>query len=378
MDLEDVLNRVRRRLAGPGYGNEASVSQGVVLPILAALGWDTTDTDEVAPEFANERGRVDYALCNSGRRPTIFIEVKGVGRSLDGDRQLFEYAFHTGVPLCLLTDGREWAFYLPGGQGTYEDRRVYRLQLDERAPAEAVERLRRYLGRERVRSGDAQEDARRDHRDIAAKREAALALPRAWAELVSKGEDLLLELLAEEAEQLCGVRPPSGEVQRFLRSLSPGNLPSPEMTPSRAVKRSDELRSGAARADEAAAPPTATSPSPRKPLGKLIYSWSGEEFSAPTAAAATVEILRRVCARHPDRMPELAERVQGRRRNNIARSPQEINPDRPELAKAVEIIDGWLVGLHTANREKMKVIRAACDVMGVNFGTELQIELPNG
>jgi hypothetical protein len=37
----------------------------------------------------------------------VFIEVKQIGRSDGGERQLFEYAFHRGVPMTILTDGQE-------------------------------------------------------------------------------------------------------------------------------------------------------------------------------------------------------------------------------------------------------------------------------
>ena len=70
-------------------------------------------------------------------------------------RQALEYAFHTGVPFVVLTDGRTWSFYLPAEQGSYEDRRVYKLDLYERPPAEAATALHRYLDCARVQSGEA-------------------------------------------------------------------------------------------------------------------------------------------------------------------------------------------------------------------------------
>ncbi|MEO7026089.1 MAG: hypothetical protein ABI056_00885, partial [Caulobacteraceae bacterium] len=147
--MRQLLDRVRARLGSDAYANEAAVSHGVVMPIINALGWDSSDPEQVVPEFPLRGGRVDFALLGGGRRPAVFIEVKGVGRAVDGDRQLFEYAFHEGVPLCVLTDGRDWSFYLPSAQGSYEDRRVYRLQLDDRDPAECERVLQRYLAAER-------------------------------------------------------------------------------------------------------------------------------------------------------------------------------------------------------------------------------------
>ena len=84
------------------------------------------------PEFSLEGRRVDFALCHPANRPAVFVEVKKVGGAKGADKQLFEYAFHSGVPMAILTDGQEWSFYLPGEQGRYDERRVYKLDLLER------------------------------------------------------------------------------------------------------------------------------------------------------------------------------------------------------------------------------------------------------
>jgi predicted type IV restriction endonuclease len=217
--MEKLMEQIRKRLKDGAYPNEAAVSFSILVPLLQGLGWDSANPEQVAPEFTSGRGRVDFALCLAGRRPAVFIEVKAVGRSLEGDRQLFEYAFHEGVPLCVLTDGREWSFYLPSGQGNYEDRRVYRLQLDERTPAESAEVFRRYLAHDRVKSGQAREDAVRDYQNASARREAARALPQAWAELIDDSDDLLIDLLADRAEAICGFRPGTTEVIKFLKHM---------------------------------------------------------------------------------------------------------------------------------------------------------------
>ena len=81
--------------------------------------------------------------ANRLRKPIAFIEVKQVGQSEGAERQLFEYAFHTGVPLAILTDGREWNFFLPAEQGDYGERRVYKLDIVERDISECISRLNR-------------------------------------------------------------------------------------------------------------------------------------------------------------------------------------------------------------------------------------------
>ena len=64
---------------------------------------------------------------------------------MEGERQLFEYAFHMGVPMAILTDGQEWHFYLPAEQGLYQERKVYNLNILEREVTESANRLNRYL-----------------------------------------------------------------------------------------------------------------------------------------------------------------------------------------------------------------------------------------
>ena len=214
-----LLEQIGERLRSSAYVNEAAITHGIVTPMLKELGLDTADPKQVIPEYSNARGRVDFALIGLGQRPSIFVEVKQVGRAKDGDRQLFEYVFHQGVPLCVLTDGREWSFYLPSGQGSYDDRRVYRLQLDDRSPAEAQRIFERYLLRASVLDQSAFENARRDHQAIAGKREALAVLPRAWADLVSEGHELLIDTLVDKAEALSGYSPSGANALAFLQTL---------------------------------------------------------------------------------------------------------------------------------------------------------------
>lgn len=365
MPVESLLQRIKARLSQAAFPNEAAVSHAVVIPILQALGWDPTEPDEVMPEYSSGRGRVDFALCLSARRPAVFVEVKGVGRSLEGDRQLFEYAFHEGVPLCLLTDGREWSFYLPSGQGSYDDRRVYRLDLLERSDAESTRMLTRYLSREHVKSGAALEAATADYRDIAARREASRILPKAWAELVDGPEDLLVELLSDQAEALCGFRPVSAEVIAFLRSLTAGGS---EQTPPPATRN---------RVPE---PVMVASPvRQNKVFGgrSVTYSVLGEQRLAPNGSQALIDVLSILARRDLQLMQRLSDEVKGNSRNHIARTAAEIYPSRPDLARAAEFAPGWLVGLNIANREKVRIVRKACEVFELKFGTDVIFSLPN-
>jgi hypothetical protein len=364
-----LIERIRERLAQGAYVNEAAISHGIVTPILNALGWDSADPEQMVPEFSIQRGRVDFALFGLGHRPAVFIEVKGIGRAMDGDRQLFEYAFHQGVPLCVLTDGRGWSFYVPGGQGSYEDRRVYRLQLDDRVPEECARILNRYLERGRVRDGSAFEDAQRDYRDVAGRREATNSLPRAWHALIHEADERLVETLIDKTEALCGFKPADTDVLAFLRRLRPAEGATP-------IGRG-KSRPGPAAVTREAVPPAAAGNPPEAVDRSASFTMLGQQRSFPNAASALVELLRMIAERDTAKIEDLAEAVRGRSRSLIARSVTEINPARPHLARAAEFAPGWLIGLNISNREKMAIIRTACDLFGIRIPEDLVIQLPN-
>lgn len=219
MSLETTLSDITARLRQGKYPNEQAISQGIVLRVFQELGWDTWDTNVVWPEYQTGEGRADFALCHPPSKPAVFTEVKQPGKAEEAVRQALEYAFHTGVPFVVLTDGRTWSFYLPAEQGSYEDRRVYKLDLYERPPAEAGEILQRYLERAKVESGEALEIARKEYRSRNRRSQAKAAIPEAWHELVEKGDELLVEMLTSAVESKTGVRPDADDVAEFLAGL---------------------------------------------------------------------------------------------------------------------------------------------------------------
>lgn len=83
-----LITAIRDRLRAGAYTNEAAVREGIIVPVLRELGWDTNDPDQVSPEYPNEGGFADYGLFNRPGRMAVVIEAKAVGRSLDGDKQL--------------------------------------------------------------------------------------------------------------------------------------------------------------------------------------------------------------------------------------------------------------------------------------------------
>ena len=215
--LDDIVGRLRENHE-KYFPDERAISQGVVLPVLRNLNWNHEDTTVVRPEYPTGEGRrVDFALCHPPGKPKIFVEVKKLGAADSGVKQALEYAFYIGVPFIVLTDGATWRFYLPAAQGSYEERRVFMLDLLER-PTETEESaidLHRYLERSRVVSGDAIHDAQEEH-DSQRNR---TNIRKAWKNLVDRRDKSLIELLANSTEAEAGIRPEDTDVVNFLASL---------------------------------------------------------------------------------------------------------------------------------------------------------------
>lgn len=219
MTLKEHIDEIRDNLEKGLYTNEAAVSNSIVRRLLDALDWPVYNPQVIMPEYSVDGRRVDFALCHPSLSPLIFIEVKQVGNIEGAERQLFEYAFHEGVPITILTDGREWHFFHPSGQGDYKERRVYKLDLIARDSEESAKRLNRYLNYQSVRTGDAVRAIEEDYRDVSRQRQVATRLPEAWGKLVEEADEFLLDVVAEKVESLCRYRPTAEQVLDFLKSL---------------------------------------------------------------------------------------------------------------------------------------------------------------
>ncbi len=219
MTLKEHIDDIRKGLETGQYGNEAAVSLGILLRLLGALGWPTYDTQVVIPEYGVKGTRVDFALCHPPSKPCVFIEVKKVGNIDGAEQQLFEYAFHEGVPIAILTDGRKWRFFHPTAQGNYGERKVCELNLSEGNSEENTKCFKRYLNYEAIQTGEAIEAVKADYEKVVQQRQVATRLPEAWSKLVEEADEFLLHAVAEKTESLCGYKPTDEQVLDFLKDL---------------------------------------------------------------------------------------------------------------------------------------------------------------
>ena len=218
MSLEDNIKVARNRLE-KGPPNEQAISQGIVLPLLGAMGWPVFDTDKVVPEYRVQSGRVDFALCAKPNKPDIFIEVKQPGGIYSADTQLFNYAFHEGVQVAVATDGREWYFYWPSGHGSYERRKFCAVNLVEHNITESATSLRHYLLFAKVVNKDALRNAENDYKRLRNERDATEHIPRACEELLTECRPIIVKAISDKVKNLCGYMPDEERIIEHLDSL---------------------------------------------------------------------------------------------------------------------------------------------------------------
>lgn len=363
MNLELCISQIQENLKRGTFQNEAAVSQGVVLKVLNTLGWDTYDTQVVAPEYAVGGRRVDYALCYPSTKPSVFIEVKQVGKSDGADKQLFEYAFHEGVPLAVLTDGQEWNFYLPSGQGAYSERRFYFLDLLERDTKEICFRLDRYLSYARIKSGEARNSANSDYQDKSRQQEAVNVIPKAWHKLLTETNEALADLLSEKVEEICGVKPSREAIESFLQSQENESRPERKSPLSASVTAIQEIKPKPVQQNQAP-----------HPLNEIGYQYKEIWHPYPNGIDVMIAILRDFSQSDKNFLNRFASRKHGRKRRWVDRSKSNLYPGRTDLQEefSIELIPGWWVGTnYSATSDMPNIIRAACEVMDIEFGKDL-------
>lgn len=126
---------------------EQETKDVLILPVLAALGWDTQGWHEVRREFRHkpQDNPVDYALCLSGV-PCCFVEAKALGIGLNDRKsiaQAVNYANTAGVEWCALTNGDEYRIYNTHAAVDVEDKLLLKVRIADSDAATSIEPLSR-------------------------------------------------------------------------------------------------------------------------------------------------------------------------------------------------------------------------------------------
>lgn len=198
--------------------DEAATKQGVVLRILSILGWDTFNVDEVTPEYSLAGKRVDYSLRINNINK-VFIEVKKTSEDLESyqnQEQLLNYSFQEGVKLSLLTNGITWWFYLPLHEGSWEQRKFYTIDILQQVTQDIASKFIDFLHKDNINSGKAIQNAEAIYKGQQKLNVLKATLPKAWNKLIEEADELLIDLINDTTEKLCGYKAASEMVEQFL------------------------------------------------------------------------------------------------------------------------------------------------------------------
>jgi len=132
------------KLKGPA-GNEANTKALVIEPMLAALGWDTSDLDQVVREWrVYDKTSLDYALM-VGEKPGLYLEAKAISRNLDDKQfiaQAVNYANNDGVLWCVLTNGLTWRVYKTNEPVAMDQKLLFEVDLADVAAGSAADAVK--------------------------------------------------------------------------------------------------------------------------------------------------------------------------------------------------------------------------------------------
>lgn len=271
--------------------DEAKTKQAIVLPMLSNLGWSVFDVGEVIPEYSVGASRVDYCL-SVGSRSRVFIEVKRTPEEIENHQeQLLAYSFKEGVKLAVLTNGLTWWFYLPLREGDWEERKFYSIDIIEQDAAAIAGKFVDFLSRELVANGKAHENAERARISRGKSKTIRETLPKAWNKLLTDTDDLLVDLMADRTEVLCGFKPDTETVTKFLAHhaaalLIPSDTakPKPPKVIKTKVKRISKRKGNLTK--------KARKPSPQSVRGKKVraFVFKGREYPVETWKAVLMDL----------------------------------------------------------------------------------------
>lgn len=356
--LISTIDDLKQLIAGRSFRSEAEISRGVVSRVLNELEWPVFDVQVVAPEFKIGTRKVDYALCHPPGRPSVLLEVKDLGKADGrGEKQLFEYCFHQGVPIAVLTDGRTWSFFFPAGQGTYEERRFARIDLIRDDPEDSARTLTDYLRADDVRSGQARKRAQHDYEAARLEREAASTYASVWKKLLSGPESSLLDLFSEKVQQATGVRPDRTGAAEFIRAQAGIAAGARD----RSRKRRKEK--GRDSIDK----------------GQPSFTFRGQTETFKSAVEVMRAVFTKLASEDPEFCARFSEQHYGRVRRYVAKTKAQLYPGNPEREKdSYSLPGGWWLATHSSNKDKVNRIKDACQVAGLEFGRDLVISIPIG
>lgn len=375
----ELLQRIQQNIASQNYNTETSVIDGIIKPLLDSLGWDIFDVvNTVMSEYSIDNGRVDVALCHN-KTPVVFIEAKKIGSINEkAEKQLLNYTFHAGVPMAILTDGKEWHFYLPILPGPSSQRRFYKLDLTERKVQDSQDILRRYLQFQAVIGGEAKQNAEQDHKDNKKSQEIINQLPKAWQKLIDEKDELLIELLSDKVSDLCGHKTSNEQAIQFLNSLIIPNQSIPNKSKSVSRSSNTQRQTTLDRSSNTQRPTVSNQINSKN--NQVGFEYQGQFYSVRNNTDIMLKALQTVFKDFLTDIRDANSRALNTpKRKFVASDIRDLYKQKDEYGvlkprssefiegRYKEIYDGWYMGTNYSTNEYQKKLNAIVQITGIRL-----------
>ncbi len=197
MTLRETLDRIRSQ---PDPSNEISALAQIILPILGALGWDTTDPYEVRYQFTKDE-------LSKLTKEKISINLNS---------QM--------ISICS-PNGLEWWLHLLPEKGASQDRAFATIMVKKDPIKKVLYNLKTFLSKENLISGHSLKTARGilEYRKLAVL--LAKELPIIWRSMLSKPDNKLVDLIMERTHEKLEFYPRKSQVEAIIKAtkLEPEN-----------------------------------------------------------------------------------------------------------------------------------------------------------
>ena len=180
-------------------------------------------------------------------------------------------------------------------------------------------------------------------------------LPKAWDGLLKDQDSLLLDLLAEKVEDLCGYKPDLDLCSKFLEI---------QIQKSKHLDKNEPGRKPPIKQTKPFTP--ATDPIRSRAVDNFNFVFKGKEFHARSAREVMTMVFQLLSQEDAGFLDRFASRKHGKKRRYLARDKRDLYPDRLDLAEQhpVEVVSGWWLGTNYSRRNIQDIIELALEVAG--------------
>ena len=102
-------------------------------------------------------------------------------------------------------------------KGDWTARRFYTIDILEQDPSEIANQFQMILSKEQIKTGNSVKYAEEIYKSRLKKEAVLNALPKAWNKIITDPDELLVELLSEVTEKICGFKPTENIVRQFIK-----------------------------------------------------------------------------------------------------------------------------------------------------------------